>query len=144
MSSRATIHRARAILERAGHPLTGRELAEQMQVDATRFSKVAWDWCSQQYLVRDGEFYSVGPVPPKRAEYRPARRSAPRRLVEGSDSWLVVQQLAHGPLTLPDVTDLLDVRNCDAERVLHSLERRALVSADANVWALTDAGRALV
>jgi hypothetical protein len=140
---RATIHSARAILARVGHPMTGRELAAEMGIDISHFLKLAWDWVGSAYLVRDGEFYTVGALAPKRSEYKPPRKPAPRRLVEGSDSWLVVQQLAHGPLTLTEVVDLLDVRKNDAERVLLSLERRGLVSADANVWILTDAGRAL-
>lgn len=58
-------------------------------------------------------------------------------LVEGSDQWIIMQQLAYGQLRLTDVQDLLDCGATKALRTLYSLRSFGHVqNAGHGMWEL--------
>jgi DNA-binding IclR family transcriptional regulator len=50
-------------------------------------------------------------------------------LEEGTDAWLAVEQLKHGPLSLDELAEVLDVTRADVGRMMMELQRAGRVIA---------------
>jgi len=116
-----------AALEQRG-PLTKEQIGGVFRdLRASTLGEYLKKWRQAGYIAkRDDDRYVVGPVKPcDRKGHLPA--PADETGVEDSDQWLVVSQLAHGPLFTEDVKEILDASKEATESVLRGLQKLGYV-----------------
>jgi hypothetical protein len=130
---------------RARGPLTRAELDEACGMPAGRmfgrWLESGWLTRTADGLFDEGPRASVGAVPT--SERRRRQLALDRSGEEGSNEWLVVQQLRHGPLTKAKIAELLDSTLRVAELALERLRHNGHVSClregrHNGVWRLVD------
>lgn len=108
--------------------VTKNELAEHLGVTRHLVNGLVASWeRTERALISAEGAITLGP----RADATERVPTGARKLIdtsEGSDAWLVLEQLSHGPASISDLAGLLDKRQRDVRALIERMAFQGMVS----------------